>query len=117
MLGITAFDANNQIVYQRLPSLTKFGDTDLIAVDNIETIRFNTNTENGLLGLINVKREGVIQRFECVDCLPSSTTTELARVYLDMNNTPYDSPGTAHCDTTCTFKIQRPPPGNSNSFL
>ena len=81
-------------------------------IDNIETIRFDANTKDGFLGFINVKKEGVNQRFECVNCLSSSTTTKLARVYLDIDNTPYDSPGTAHCDTTCTFKVQRSPPGN-----
>ena len=115
-LGITAFDANNKIVYQRLPSLTKFDDSDLIAVDNIETIRFNTNTGDGFLGLINVKMDGVNQHFECLNCRSSSNTTELGRIYLDTNlDTNDKTPGTAHCDTTCTF--QRLPPGNSNSFI
>ena len=111
--GIIAYDANDKIVYEKPPSFTKFGEKGGFdkVVDNIERIVFITNTENGFLGLITVKRDGVNLQFECLNCLSSSSTTELSRIYLDIDNAPYDSPGTAHCDTVCTFRIYRPLPG------
>ena len=97
--------------------MAKFGDSYIIAVDNIETIQLDSNTQDGFLGFINVQMDGVNQRFRCLDCLSSSSTMELGRFYLYKDDTPYKLPGTAQCATTCIFAIQRPLRGKSNSFF
>ena len=79
------YDVNNSIFYQRLPSFADVDISGCIAVNNIELIRFETNTEDGLLGLINVRMSGVNQMFHCLDCLSCSSSTQLSRIYLDMN--------------------------------
>ena len=108
--GFTAYDADSNIIYKRNPIATKFGDSDVILINNVETIKFETNHDDGFLGLINVKMDGVNQLFHCIDCISSSSSTELGRLYVDtdMNGPSQDLPGTANCQNTCTFKRGSP---------
>ena len=102
------YDANSTIIYQRKPTFTNFDDSGSIVVDNIETITFHTNDGEWFLGLINVRLDGVNQLFHCIDCISSSSSTDLGR--LNMNG-PQDLPGTANCRNTCTFRKGPAPKG------
>ena len=130
VFGFTVFDENDHIVAQRNPMQTNWGASGFISVNNIETIKFETNSPDGFLGLISVKmgifggflsdvwQQQVLPNpvFHCIDCIASSSSTELGSLYLDTDmNEPQDLPGTANCQNTCTFrKIHAPPPGKIN---
>ena len=105
ILGFTVLDADRHIVHQRKQSFAGVDESDSIVLDTIEFIRFDTNSADGFHGLINVKLDGVEQLFHCIDCIPSSPSTKLSRLYLDTDmNGPQDLPGAANCQNTCTFK-------------
>ena len=113
-LGFTVYDVNSSIVFQSIPSFAGVDTSGCIAVNNIELIKFETNTEDGFLGLINVKEKGVNQQFHCIDCLSYSSSTQLFRIYLDMDILgPEGLAETAYCQNACFFKKGAPP---SNSF-
>ena len=107
------YDADSNIVHQRM-AFADVGDSGSIALDHIKLITFETRYGwHGWHGLINVKLEGVNHfgdysetiLFQCVDCLPSSSSTDLGRLYLDPDmNGPQDLPGAANCQNSCTFK-------------
>lgn len=58
------------------------------------------------MGFVEVTIGGEKQVFQCINCHPSSPSTELAYIYLDDSamNGDLALPGAANCDTTCTFK-------------
>ena len=96
------------MVAQRQSFNINLGESGVIVVNNIETIKFDTRYDDGFLGLINVKMDGVNQAFYCVDCTDSSSSMELGRLYLDLYMNGYelkkDLPETAYCLETCTFR-------------
>ena len=115
ILGYTVYDADSNIVHQRKPSFAKEDESDSIALNNIESIKFETNSADGFHGLISVKMEGINQMFHCIDCLPSSSSTQLSRLYLDTDmNAHYNLPGAANCQNSCTF--ERGPAPTTSKF-
>ena len=116
--GYTTYDADNNILIKSRPKLTKFNKSFVITVNNLETIKFETNSESkdAFLGLISVETvDGVLEEFHCIDCDASSSSTELGRLYLDTDITR-NIPGTAYCKQSCTFK-RGPAPCTSYSVL
>ena len=115
ILGFTVYDADSNLVHQRNPSKARENESDSIALNNIETIKFETNSDDGFHGLISVKKEGINQVFHCIDCLPSSSSTELSRLYLDTDmKAHYSLPGAANCQNSCTF--ERGPAPTTSKF-
>ena len=105
-MGFTAYDKSGNVLHQRLPSFADTGDSEEHKVSaEIYSITFETNSWDGFYGLFEVTTDGVKQSYTCINCLPSSPSTELGRIYIDKEpmNGALDVEGAANCPTSCHF--------------
>ena len=111
------YDAQRNIVYRRKPSSANKDEVGSISLNDIDSIKFETNNRDGFIGFFKVAKNGSNEAFHCVDCLSTSSSTELSRLYLDTDmSIPQDLPKTAYCQNKCTFE-KGPPPVNSGNII
>ena len=87
----------------RTPSYTyKPGHVDVYG--DIKRIEFKTNTNDGGHFFIDVEKNGEKLPFTCTDCLSTSKSLALGKLYLDGDmNGPQGLPGSANCQNQCEF--------------
>jgi hypothetical protein len=95
--------AENVLLYQRKPSHIDHGDRVFVDGD-IGTIILENGTSNGVHLHFEVTRNGKKQEFYCKNCLSSSQSTKLGRLYIDSDmNGNQGISGAANCKNSCTF--------------
>ena len=105
IFGFTAYDADMKILHQRSPTKAEMGESESIEFSsNVESITFSTDSGDGFVGIVNVTIAGEEIFYSCIDCLVTSPSTILGKIYVDLeSNGPQNLPETANCKETCTF--------------
>jgi len=105
-MGFTLYDYDNNIIYERQVAKVGVTEHDVFSVSTeIKSIVFH-GTDDAFHGSFKVSDSaGSVRLFRCADCLPSSSTTELRNVNIDMNmDCPsFNLPDTANCAGYCRF--------------
>ena len=114
IFGFIAYDANDQILHNRVPSWKLKREKVVIPLlKEIERVVFNTNAlVKSMTVSFKVLHGGVRQAFNCTDCMMGSKSTRLGQLQLSGKDTAIsraltDSPEYASCLGTCEFKRGR----------
>ena len=66
----------------------------------------NGGSNDGLMIIINMTKDGIKQNFRCTNCYGNSPSLRLGRLYLDGNmDGDLDVPNTSNCQITCEFVL------------
>ena len=102
--GFTLLDTSYNQVYRRNPSYEN-GSGILYVPGKLGRIAFDTNTNDGLHILIDVKYNGVDEKFFSKNVRSDSRSHWLGRLYLDGDmNGPKNLAGAANCQKSCDFQ-------------
>jgi hypothetical protein len=104
ILGFSLYGKNGLL--EDVPPYFEGGSGEIYTKEKIERIRFhNFEKVDGIYLDINVTKNGEKLDYECVNCLESSTSFDLGRLYLDTDmNGKINQSNTAHCQASCEFK-------------
>ena len=113
-LGYELYDKYDAILAKRLPSMAELGDSNgITTLKQIESIKFVTDSGDGFVGKVAIVDEMTGERvsFTCIDCDPSSPSTTLGLLYLDIDqNGDQNMTGFSNCAASCTFTRGNPFP-------